>query len=145
MASIDELVDAWCARDEGFVFLPADRAVIELTRGPRTLVVEQVREGAPYADLFQACAMLGRILAGSGGSPSLASSTIDSARAVLPELDDDAARAAKAALFEGFVAARAEIALAEAAARWEFPGCVVPLETQVWPSRGATQRKTKTR
>jgi hypothetical protein len=128
MASIDELVDAWCARDQSLAFLGTDRIVVLATREPRALVVEQVREGAPHADLFNACAVLGRLIAVRGGSPSLASNTIDSAREVLTELAGETARGARAALTEGFVAARAEIALGEAAARWEYPGCTVPLE-----------------
>jgi hypothetical protein len=128
MPLIDGLVDAWCACDARAAFLGTDRAAIEATRGPRALVVEHVRERAGHADLFHACAVLGRLLAESGASPSLASSTIDSAREVLPELDGELARSARAALSEGFAAARAEMAHAVAAARWEFPGCAVPLE-----------------
>ena len=128
MPAIDQLVDAWCGRDRALAFLGSDRVVIEATREPRALVVEQVCGGAPHADLFHACAVLGRLIAERGGSPSLASGTIDSMREVLPELQGEAARGARAALTEGFVAARAEIALGEAAARWEYPGCVVPLE-----------------
>jgi hypothetical protein len=126
--SVDELVAAWCARDLERAFLPADRAAIEATGEPRALVVEQVRERASHADLFHACAVLGRIMVGCSASPSLASTTIDSAREVLPELGDETARAARGALMEGFVAARAEAAFATAAARWEYPGCAVPLE-----------------
>jgi hypothetical protein len=126
--SVDELVDAWCARDRELAFLAADRAAIEATREPRALVVEQVGGHAPHADLFRACAVLGRILVDCDASPSLASSMIDSAREVLPGLDADTARAARGALIEGFVAGRAEAACASAAARWEYPGCAVPLE-----------------
>jgi hypothetical protein len=129
MPLIDALVEAWCARDHAIAFLASDRLAIEATRGPRALVVEHVRERAAHVDLFHACAVLGRLLAESGGSPSLASSTIDSARESLPELEMELARSARAALSEGFAAARAEIAHATAAARWEFPGCVVPLES----------------
>jgi hypothetical protein len=128
MPIVDEIVDGWCNGDRALAFLAADRAVIELTREPRALVVEHVREQAAHADLFHACAVLGRLIAEAGGSPSLASSTMDSAQAVLPELDRKLARSARAALAEGFAAAREEIAHAEAAARWEFPGCAVPLE-----------------
>lgn len=124
----DDIVDAWCARDHALAFLPSDHAAIDGTRGPRALIVERVRTNGPDADLFHACAILGRIFAELGGSPSLAAGAIDGALGVLPELDADTARAARAALAEGFVAARAEAAVAEAASRWEYPGCVVPLE-----------------
>jgi hypothetical protein len=128
MSPLDDLVDAWCARDAALAFLATDRAVIEATRQPRALIVERVRGGAPDADLFHACAMLGRLIGARGGSPSLASGTIDSAREVLAGLEGAAARGARGALAEGFVAARAEADFAAAAERWEYPGCVVPLE-----------------
>lgn len=128
MSGLDLLVDAWCARDRALAFLEADRVVIEATREPRALILERIRGGAPDADLFHACAVLGRLIAAHGGSPSLASGTIESAREILPELEGGAARGARAALAEGFVAARAEAAFAEARERWEYPACVVPLE-----------------
>ncbi len=128
LPSIDETVDAWCARDLALAFLPADRAAVESTRGPRALVVERLREGAGDRDLFHACAVLGRVLAESGASPSLTAGTIDAVRESLPEVGDARTRAARAALFEGYVVARSESALAAAAARWEYPGCAVPLE-----------------
>src|ERR1700729_2265020 len=128
MSSIDELVERWCARDHAGAFLPGDKEAIDATRGQRALVVEIASERGARTDLFQACAVLGRLTAESGGSPSLVSSVIDTACEMLPELDPQTARGARGALSEGFVAARAEIARAEAAARWEYPGCAVPLE-----------------
>ena len=47
---------------------------------------------------------------------------IDTAREALPELDADTARAARGALCEGFVAARAEIALRERGGALGVPG-----------------------
>jgi hypothetical protein len=124
---VDDLVDEWCARDvEGA--LPGDRTVIDATRAARALVVDRLRDGAADGDLFNACAVLGRLLADLGGSPTLAASTIDGARSVLPGLAERTARAARAALMEGFVAVRAEAARAAAAAQWDFPACAVPLE-----------------
>ncbi len=135
MGSIDELVEAWCARDRSAAFLPGDRAVIDATKGPRALVVDRVTTLASYPgdervqkDLFHACAVLGRIFAEGGGSPTLAASTIDGASEVLPALEGTTARSARAALAEGFAAARAEAAHVEASAQWEFPRCAVPLE-----------------
>jgi len=146
MRSIDELVEEWCARDRSAAFLPGDNDVIDATKGPRALVLEDAKalasrprdETAPrdethprderaQKDLFHACAVLGRIFAERGGSPTLAVSTIDGACGVLPELDGATARAARAALAEGFAAARAEAARVEAAAQWDFPRCIVPL------------------
>jgi hypothetical protein len=127
MRPLDDLVDEWCARDVESA-LPGDRAVIDATRAARALVVERLRAGAADGDLFNACAVLGRLFADLGGSPTLAASTIDGARSVLPDLAERTARAARAALMEGFVAVRAETARAAAAAQWDFPACAVPLE-----------------
>jgi hypothetical protein len=129
MLPLDDLVETWCARDHAAAFLAADHAVIDATRGPRSLIVERIRARGPHTDLFHACAVLGRLIADRGGSPTLAASAIDGAAALLPELDAETARAARAALTEGFVAARAEAASAVAVERWEYPGCVVPLES----------------
>ena len=128
MNTIDDLVETWSAREHAFAFLPGDHAVIDATKEPHALIVERIRGRAPHTDLFHACAVLGRLIAERGGSPTLATTAIDAARELLPELDAETARTARAALAEGFGAARAEIALAQAAARWEYPGCVVPLE-----------------
>jgi hypothetical protein len=127
MRPLDDLVEEWCARD-GETALPGDRAVIDATRAARALVVDGLRAGAADADLFSACAVLGRLFADFGGSPTLAASTIDGARSVLPDLDEGTARTARAALMEGFVAVRAEAARSAAAAQWDFPACAVPLE-----------------
>lgn len=130
MRPLDDLVEEWCARDTE-VALPGDRAVIEATRAARTLVVDRLRAeggGGDSGNLFNACAVLGRLFADLGASPTLAANTIDGARSVLPGLDERTARAARAALMEGFVAVRAESARAAAAAQWDFPACAVPLE-----------------
>jgi hypothetical protein len=124
----EAVVAAWCALERAAAFLPGDRAAIEATDAPRGLVVDLVRARAPHADLFHASAVLGRLLADHGGSPTLAASAIDDLRELLPELDAGTARAARAALAEGFAAARSEATRAEAAARWDFPACAVPLE-----------------
>jgi hypothetical protein len=137
MDAIDAIVEAWCARDRSVAFLPSDHAVIDATRGPRALVVEGVvalRGVAGAArdeeskDLLHACAVLGRIFAERGGSPTLAASSIDTLRDEVAALDAATAGAARAALAEGFAAARAEAARAEASAQWDFPACGVPLE-----------------
>jgi hypothetical protein len=128
MTTVDEIVASWCTRDHALAFLPGDKAAIDATRGARAILVETLKERGAHADLFHACAVLGRLIAERGGSPSLASSVIDTAREALPELDAETARAARGALSEGFVAARAEIARTDAMARWEHPGCAVPLE-----------------
>jgi hypothetical protein len=125
--TLDEIVTAWGTRDHARALLPVDHEIIDLARSGRALVVELALAGASHRDLFHACASLGRLVAERGGSPTLAVSMIDGAR---EELGDALAPldAARAAMAEGFVSARIDTANAEAAARWEYPRCAVPLE-----------------
>jgi hypothetical protein len=128
MEDVDALVRAWCDRDLAFAFLPQDKSAIDVTRGARALVVESALGPSPRTELFPACAVLGRLLADAGASASLASGVIETLREAVPGLGADAARGAQAALAEGFAAVRAERARDDAARRWDFPRCAVPLE-----------------
>jgi hypothetical protein len=128
MGDLEALVERWCNREEDLAFLPKDHAAIWATTSARMVIMEAAGEPGVHPDLFRACAVLGRLIAECGGSPSLASWTIDALQETMPSIAPDTARAARAALSEGFVASRSELARAEAAARWEYPGCVVPLE-----------------
>jgi hypothetical protein len=138
MRSIEEIVVDWCARDRGRALLPADHAIIASTPPLRALVVELARGRAADGpdgsdpekrrDLFHACAVLGQQIAELGGSPTLAVSTIESARESLGDAFAPFVEAARAALAEGYVKARLEAASAEAAARWEYPRCAVAIE-----------------
>ena len=126
-----EIVAAWCARDETRALLPVDHQIVRGTVGPRTHIVEHVLRNAPHTDLFHACAVLGRMIAARGGSPTLAASTIDGLAEALPSPDHQAwswGVSARAALAEGFAAAAREVARAEAAAGWEYPRCAVPVD-----------------
>jgi hypothetical protein len=125
---IDPMVDAWCARDHAIGILPADHAAIEASRGPRAIIVERMAVRSSDVDLFNACAVLGRVLADLGASPTLAACSIDGAQAAVHPLDPETAAGARAAVAEGFAAARSEAIVLSAAARWEYPGCAVPLE-----------------
>jgi hypothetical protein len=125
---VASVVRSWCERDRALAFLAEDRAAIDATVNARSLVVEILSEAGAHTELFRACGVLGRLLADRGASPSLAAVVIDSLRDVAATLDESTVRAARAALFEGFAAARAERARARAAAHWDYPACVVPLE-----------------
>jgi hypothetical protein len=127
MPSVEAQVAEWCARDRARAFLPMDRAIVESTAAPRALVIERLGVKGTERDLFHACAMLGRIIAERGGSPTLAALTIDSARDAIGALGDELVASMRAAVAEGFGAAMLEAARAEAASRWEYPRCVVPL------------------
>ena len=78
-------------------------------------------------DLYNACAVLGRLIAARGGSPTLAAATIDAAHAALGGGDAAWLAPARGALAEGFAAARLESTRLEAAAAWDFPRCAIDL------------------
>ena len=123
-----DAVAVWCQRDHARALLPVDHEIIDSTGAARALVVECLRRAAPDRDLFHACAVLGRLIAVRGGSPTLASSTMDGAGEAL---DVDATPwlvPARAALAEGFSSARAEMARLDAAAAWDYPRCVVRID-----------------
>jgi hypothetical protein len=120
-------VQAWCARDHAHALLPADHEAVETTIGVREVVVERLLASAPDADLFHACATLGRIIAERGGSPTLASWTIDGVREALGN-EGPWLAPARAAVAEGYAAARAEMAQREARGAWEWPRCSVPID-----------------
>lgn len=131
-----DIVSAWCTRDAKRALIPVDHEIIAGTVGPRTHIVEHVMRDAPHSDFFHACAVLGRIIAARGGSPTLAASTIDGLGEALIASsgeEPDPSRqhwlvSARAALAEGFAAAQRDMARAEATAGWDYPRCAVPIE-----------------
>jgi hypothetical protein len=127
---IERHVDAWSKRDHERALLPVDHEIVDSTRAPRALVVERIVAQASDKDLFHACAMLGRLIAERGGSPSLASSTVDGVQAVLSEMNAPWNNV-RAALAEGFAGARLELARREACVAWEYPRCAVPIDDGV--------------
>ena len=132
MRSTEEIVAEWCTRDHARALLPVDHEIVEASRAARTLVVDLVRARTSDRDLFHAWATLGRIFAERGGSPTLAATTIDSAREAignLVELSASRVEGARASVMETFVRTGLELARAEGAARWEYPRCVVALDS----------------
>jgi hypothetical protein len=145
-ASSAAMVDAWCTLDHAHALLPVDHEIIESTRALRALVVDLLRDGAsspddtaPARDLYNACAMLGRMIAERGGSPTGTIATMHHAeRALKPASTDGPGQqreiaearwfSARAALAEGFAAARTEMARKDAAGAWEYPRCAVTLD-----------------
>lgn len=125
---IEEVVAAWCKADHARAVLRADHEIVDAAVGLRALVVERAASSGPKDELFDACAMLGRIIADGGGSPTLASATIDGALEALGAANDAPwAAPARAAVAEGFARALCEGARREAMQSWEYPACVVPL------------------
>ncbi len=127
MRDRDAILAAWCEKDRARAVLPADREIVDASAAVRALIVDLVLAGGPEDELYDACAVLGRLVAQRGGSPTLASVTLDHAADVL---DAHAARwlvPGRAAVAEGFAAALVEDARRESMLAWEFPSCAVPL------------------
>jgi hypothetical protein len=121
---------AWCESDRSLAVLPADREIIESSMALRALILDLAvssSSGPPEDELYDACAMLGRLIAERHGSPTLASVTLDHASLALGSRGAPWIPAARAAVVEGFAAALVEGARSEALRSWEFPRCTVPL------------------
>ncbi len=123
---MEALVSGWAARDHARALVPEDHAAIDATHAARALVVARLL-GDAHPDLFHACLVLGRLLAEHGGTPTLAAATLDGA---LEETGATGAWlvSARAALAEGYAAARSDRARAAALRAWEFPRCVVRVD-----------------
>ena len=121
------IVDDWSERDRRCAVLPADREFIDASGSLRALIVELVVSASPEDELYDACAVLGRMIAQRGGSPTLASATMESAGLALESTGATWLAPARAAVAEGFSAAVAENARRESLQAWEFPSCAVPL------------------
>jgi hypothetical protein len=122
----EDLVAAWTARDHTRALLPEDHAAIDGTHAARTVVIERILSGA-HADLFHGCLVLGRLLAVHGASPTLATATIDGAIEVTKAAGEWIG-SARAALAEGYAAARRDAARAEAMAEWDYARCAVKID-----------------
>jgi len=134
----EKLVAEWSARDHGRALVPEDHAAIDATFAARMFVIERICAGA-HADLFNGCLVLGRLLASHGASPTLVSATLDGAIDVTRAREggahaepgapsDDWIASARAALAEGYAAARMDAARAEALAGWDYARCAVKID-----------------
>jgi hypothetical protein len=120
-----EIVASWCVRDHARALTAEDHAVIDASAAARTLVVERTSVG--QGDFFSACAVLGRLIADRGGSPTLAAVTIDGLCEAMDLFVAPWVAPARAAVAEGYAGARVEIAKRSAQAAWEFPRCVAKI------------------
>jgi hypothetical protein len=121
----------WAEHDALRALHAVDRDVIRATAACRSLVLDHFAKAAPARDLFNACARLGGLMAEAGASPSLAAGAIDSAVHALGEagvpFDTSRVVAARASLFEGYVAAVRDGERTSSLAAWEWPACAVPI------------------
>ncbi len=122
-----ELVADWCKRDAARALLPADKTLAAAPSAARALIVELARDGEAR-DLYNACAVHGFLIGKEGGSATLASATVDSLHATLGGGALPWLAAARAAVLEGYVAARLDAAGEDAKGRWEYPRCAVRLD-----------------
>jgi hypothetical protein len=123
----DAVVAEWCARDRARCVLAADREIVDASTGVRALVVDLAATAGAEDELYDACAVMGRLIAQRGGSPTLASATLDHACEAMSAPSATWLVTARAALAEGFAAALIESVRAEDMRSWEFPACAVPL------------------
>jgi hypothetical protein len=121
------IVETWSDKDRALAVLPADREIVDASGNTRSLIVELVLAGGSEDELYDACAVLGRMIAQRRGSPTLASATLDHAAQSLEARAAPWLVPARAALAEGFAATLIEDAQRQAMQAWEFPSCVVPL------------------
>ena len=124
---LEAIVTAWCQSDRLAAVLPADHVIIDASRSLRALIVDLALSGGSDDEIYDASAALGRLIAELGGSPTLASLTLDHAGGALGLQRASWTASARAALAEGFAMAITEEATRKAATGWEFPGCAVAL------------------
>jgi len=87
---LPRLVAAWSERDRAHSALRSDHEVIDSTAAARALVLELVLSYGASRDLFNACAVLGRLTAERGGSPTLATIALEGAHEAVGPTDDAA-------------------------------------------------------
>jgi hypothetical protein len=123
----DAVVAEWCNRDRARCVLAADREIVDASTGVRALIVDLAATGGAEDELYDACAVMGRLIVQRGGSPTLASATLDHACEAMSTPSATWLVPARAALAEGFAAALIESVRAEDMRSWEFPACAVLL------------------
>jgi hypothetical protein len=121
------VVLSWCAKDLARAVLSADREIVDAASAVRALILDLVLDEGPEDELYDACAVLGRLIAQRAGSPTLASATLDHLCDALAARSAPWLVPARAALAEGFAGALVEGVRQEDMRSWEFPACAVPL------------------
>src|SRR5208337_2621270 len=102
------IVDTWSTRDLQCAVLPADRELVGASASLRALIVDLIVSAGPVDELYDACAVLGRMVVQRRGSPTMASATIDSLAQALGVTAAAWLSPARAAVAEGFAAAISE-------------------------------------
>jgi hypothetical protein len=126
-ADAQAVARTWESADTRAAVLPADREIISSSASIRGLIVELAMADNPGDELFDACAVLGRLIGGHHGSPTLAASTIDHACTAIGAIDPPWLAPARAATIEGFARALLDREHTQARQAWEYPRCGVPI------------------
>jgi hypothetical protein len=124
---LETLVAAWCDLDRRAVVAAADPGIIAASGPLRTVIARFALAGGTDEEIYDACASLGRFIAQRGGSPTLASATVDHAADALGVRPTAWIDAGRAALTEGFTRALLERVQQDALRSWDFPRCAVAI------------------
>jgi hypothetical protein len=123
----EALVAAWCELDRGDAVLTADHEIIDASRSLRSAIADFALSGGADEEIYDVSASLGRLIALRGGSPTLASATIDHAADALGASHAAWIAPARAAVVEGFTRAVLDRVQQDGLRSWDFPRCIVPL------------------
>ena len=132
-------LETWSERLSRAAISELDRRAIAASEAARAMILERLDEhrgeSAERAfedrDALHAWALLGRVLADAGGSPTLVAQIVDALADALASRGgglDAWTAPARSALVEAFVAAQRDLAEMRVAEAWRFPKCVVRLD-----------------
>jgi hypothetical protein len=127
VSSARDTVNAWADKDRRSTFSVGDHEAIDGTFSIRELIVDLALRQPTDDDLYDACASLGRLMARQHASPTLVSITVDHARDAFGAANAAWLTGSRAAVLEGYSAARGEMAEEQGRLAWEFPRCSVNL------------------
>ena len=116
---------SWSEAEHRAGLSPADHVAVDATAPVRTTIVDFALRRGQDEELYDACAILGRLLATGGGSATLAATSVDRACDALGEVSPPWATAARAAVVEGFARALVDGVRKEGLAAWDFPASAV--------------------
>jgi hypothetical protein len=118
----------WTERLARVAISERDRRAIAASESAREMVLERLESAVEDHDALHGWAVVGRVLADEGASPSLVAGVVDALVESSPLAPKGWAPAARAAIVEAFVGAEREIAGERVKDAWRFPRCVVRLD-----------------
>jgi hypothetical protein len=124
----DSALRTWSEGEHRSALSSADHSVIDATYAIRETIVDFALRPDRDEELYDACAVLGRVLANAGASASLAATSIDHACEAMGERTPPWSIPARAAMAEGFARAMADTIRGDGHASWDFPASAVRLD-----------------